>query len=82
MPMTAQIEGLKQFEEDMNWITEHYENLKQRYPEQYVVVYRHTVVAHDKEIGELMVRLRKKYGEGATSLAIEFITAKKDELIL
>lgn len=76
------IDELKQFEEDMNWINEHYEELKQNYSEQYVAVHNRTVVDHDKEIKNLMARLREKYRERASSLAIEFITAKKDELIL
>jgi len=73
---------LKQFEEDMGWITEHYEELKQRYPEQYVAVCNRTVVDHDREMRSLMARLMQKYGEHARYLAVEFITAKKYELIL
>jgi len=79
---TQELEQLKRYEEDMNWITAHYEELKLRYPEEFVAVYRYSVVDHDREMRDLMTRLRKKFGEKANFLATEFITAKKDELIL
>jgi hypothetical protein len=77
-----QLEQLRQFEEDMDWITQHYEELKRHYPEQYVAVYRHAVADHDEDMKSLMARLKERYGEHAKYLAIEFITVKKDELIL
>ena len=60
----------------------HYEDLKQSFPEKYVAVYRHEVVDHDAEIGPLMGRLKSRYGADATSVAVEYISTKKDELIL
>lgn len=76
------IEDLKQFEKDMDWIFSHYEKLKLRYPEQYIAVFKNNLIDHDSEMKGLMARLRRKYGEQAASIAVEFITAKKDELIL
>ena len=78
----TQLQTLQQFEDDMNWITEQYEELKLRFPEQFVAVHHHEVVDHDAEMRALMARLRQQYGVGATSIAVEFIRALKDELIL
>jgi len=77
-----QVQTLEQFEQDSDWINAHYEELKRRYSEEYVAVYRGSVVAHHREMGTLMKELTQKYGERATCLAVEFISSKKDELIL
>jgi hypothetical protein len=80
--MATHLETLKQFEEDLEWITHHQEELKRQYPEEYVAIYKHQVVAHSSEMNKLMEELEKRYGELSKSIAIKYITPRKEEMIL
>ena len=76
------IEELKQFEKDMDWISGKYSELAEQYPEEYVAVYDCKVVGHGNDLNRLMKQLKTKYGEVATRIAIQYVSPRKDELIL
>jgi hypothetical protein len=80
--MSTQLETLRQFEEDLDWIAEHYDELKVKYPEEFVAVYKKQVVAHDPEMSKLMEDLEKQYGELSRAIAVKYITPRKEEMIL
>jgi hypothetical protein len=78
----ALLEQLESFEADMKWLSQHYESLRQRYPDQYVAVLHRVVVDHDADLKKLMRRLEAKYPGKSGSMAVEYIAAKKVDLIL
>lgn len=76
------VEELQHFEKDMDWISKRYTELANKYPEEYVAVYDGEVVGHSSDLNKLMGHLKKKYREAATYVAIQYVSPKKDELIL
>ena len=82
MAVSAIEQQLKQFEKDTDWIFAQYSELANRYPEEYVAVYQCEVIDHGNDLNRLMERLRTKYGEAATGMAIQYVSPRKDELIL
>jgi hypothetical protein len=59
---------------------EHYEELVERFDGEFVAVYQQRVVDHDKDIGSLMKRIRKKYPLG--QVLVEIVSKEKLALIL
>lgn len=78
----ALLEQLESFEEDMKWLSKHYESLKQTYPDQYVAMLHRVVVDHGADLKKLMRRLEAKYPGKSGNIAVEYIAAKKVDLIL
>lgn len=74
--------ALKQFESDLQWIRDHFDELKRDYPDNYVAVLRGKVIAHHGDLDQLMKELEPLHGEGIGDLAIKFIPSEPVELIL
>jgi hypothetical protein len=73
---------LSRYEENAKWLSGHYEELKKRFKDEWIGVLNETVVDHDRELGKLVKRLRKKYSEAYNEIAVEYVTTKEIELIL
>jgi len=78
----AFLEQLEGFERDMKWLSQHYDRLKEQYPDQYVAVLAYSVVDHDSDLKSLVARLNEKYHADSGRIAIKYVTPKKVELIL
>ena len=78
----ALLQQLEGFELDMKWLSQHYDRLKEQYPDQYVAVLDHKVVDHDDSLKSLVARLDQKYQANSGRIAIKYVTPKKIELIL
>ena len=76
------LEQLEGFERDMKWLSQHYDKLKEQYPDQYVAVLAHRVADHDSDLKSLVARLNEKYQADSGRIAIKYVTPKKVELIL
>ncbi len=76
------VKQLKAFEEDTNWLFEHYDELKHTYAEEFVAVLGKKVVDHDPDLRRLMGRLRQKYPKEANRAAVEYVSKKKLEYVL
>lgn len=73
---------LQDFQRDTRWLDGNYDELKERFPEEYVAVYREKVVDHDPNLEELLTRLEEKYPGKRGKIAIEYVTQKEVELVL
>jgi len=82
LEMESIVAVLSRFEENAKWLSSHYEELKKRFKDEWIAVLNETVVDHDRELDRLVKRLRKKYSEAYNEIAVEYVTAKKMELIL
>lgn len=80
--MGSVVRQLEEFEQDMRWVDQHYDELKRRHSEQFVAVHAQEVVDSDPELERLMDRLEKRYGKKAGRIAVKYITKKKVELVL
>ena len=76
------LEQLEGFEQDMKWLSQHYDRLKKQYPDQYVAVLAYNVVDHDSDLKSLVARLNLKYQADSSRIAIKYVTPKRVELIL
>ncbi len=54
---------LERFEKDRQWIYDHYEELKRRYPHGFVAVYEAKVVGHHSEADQLVEKLGRSLGD-------------------
>lgn len=70
------------FVNDMQWIEAHYEELRQRFPEEFVAVVEGKVIAHSPLISGLLDQLRPLYGENTGELAIKFIYKETPAVVL
>ncbi|MGH7599108.1 MAG: DUF5678 domain-containing protein [bacterium] len=73
---------LDHFEADTIWFDQHYDKLKEQYPDQFVAVYGKIVVDHGKNLDILMKRLRKKYGKETGDIVVEFIPTEEEILVV
>ncbi len=77
--LMQQLEG---FEKDMDWLNSRYEELKSKYPDEFVAVLRENIVDHDRDLSKLMGRLETRFPEDFPRIAIKFVSTKRVELIL
>lgn len=73
---------LKKFKEDSKWLDENYDELSQKYEEEWVAVFNKQVVDHDKNIDRLLGRLEGNHPKEFRDMVIEFVTKEKLEMIL
>jgi len=80
--MSSIVAVLSRYEENAKWISKHYEELKDKFRDEWVAVFNSEVIDHDRELNKLVRRLRKKYPKDYNEIAVEYVTAKEIELIL
>lgn len=65
---------------DSTWVSAHYSELVEKYPEMYVAIHRRQVIAASGEYEVLRSDLIKKFGN-ADNITVEFITTKRLKLL-
>ena len=75
-------EQIKEFESNTKWIDDHYQELKAKYPDEYVAVWNEKVVGHGMELPSLMETLWKCYPEDYRHTPVEYISTEDVHLIL
>jgi hypothetical protein len=73
---------LSRYEENVRWLSMHYDRLKMKFRDEWVAVLNKAVVDHDRELARLVERLRKKYPDTYREIAVEYVTTREIELIL
>jgi len=76
------LEKLRGFEEDSIWINKHYNDLKVKYPNEWVAVFHGKVIDHNHNLKELMEKLKRKYPKDIGDIAVELVSPEEVELIL
>lgn len=74
-------EQVKAFQENMEWFTTHYTELKRGYHDKFVAINNQKLIDADSDAFRLIDRLRKEYVD-LRAFAIEHITGDKVDLIL
>jgi len=59
--MVLVISGMSEYERNWSWFRENYEKLVKEFDGEFVAIYEQKVVDHDKELSELIERMREKY---------------------
>jgi hypothetical protein len=80
--MESAVAVLYRYEENVRWLSRHYDRLKMKYKDEWVAVLNKTVVDHDREMARLVERLRKKHPDAYSEIAVDYVTAREIELIL
>jgi len=70
-------DAMRLFEEDTVWVDDHYQELLEKYPEQWIVVKNKTVIASDADLDSLVARVPE-----LPFLCREFITRDREEAFL
>ncbi len=73
---------LEKFERDTDWINRHYDELKEKYPFEFVAVLDEEVIDHSKSIEELRERLKTEYPGEYQRIVVEYLTPEEVDLIL
>lgn len=68
---------MRVFEDDTVWVDDHYRELLEKYPEQWIVVKNKTVIASDPDLDSLVARVPE-----LPRLCREFITRERVEAFL
>jgi len=76
------VQTLSKYEENVKWLNQRYDELKQKYKDEWVAVMDKRVIDHDKSLDRLVHRLRKNYREAYGEIAVEYVTKKEIDLIL
>lgn len=72
---------LERYSSDMLYFDEHRQDFLKQYPERWVAIYNHQVVATDKTLKRLVSQLEEK-GVPAGRAFLEYVTDQEDLLIL
>jgi len=80
--MESVVAVLSSYEENTKWLCRHYEELKEKFKDEWVAVLDKRVVDPNHDLSMLVKRLRSKYPEAYNKIAIEYVTTKEIELIL
>ena len=71
------------FEEDVKWFYDNYEELKGKYPNELVAVFKKRVVGHHKEMKKLRAILEKEFSEeDILHMPIEHVSTRKVKLFI
>ncbi len=76
------VKELETFEENLKWIDQHYDALKNKYPDQWVAVFNKKVVGNHKNLKKIIRKLKESFPQNFDHIATEYISTKKIELIL
>ena len=80
--MDSVVAVLSEYEDNVRWISKHYDELKKRFKDEWIAVLNKTVIDHDRQLVRLVERLRRKYSEAYNEIAVDYVTVKEIELIL
>lgn len=80
--MESTIDILTQFEENDDWLSVHYDELKNLYNNQWVAVLRNSVIDHDADYKRLIKRLRQRYSQEYNEIATEYLTSQELDRLL
>ena len=80
--MESAVAVLSSYEENAQWVTVNSEKLKKDFNNQWVAVLNKTVIDHDRDLSQLVKRLRNKYAKSYSQIAVEYISTKELDLIL
>lgn len=75
------IEKLREFESNSKWIDEHYQELREKYPDEYVAVCNRKVADHNPNLIILVDKLKIIYPENYKEIPIEYIS-KEDYILI
>lgn len=77
----TELEGLIQMQKDSEYLNKSYDDLKQKYTNQYIAIKNGTVIANHKDINVLLKMIRAKKLD-PTMILIDFVSPKDMLLIL
>ncbi len=80
--MATLVEKLKEFEANTIWIGNHYQEIKGKYPDEYVAVWKEEVVGHGQDLLSLRESLKDRFPEDYNEAVVEFIGSEDVHLIL
>ena len=80
--MRSVVAVLSEYEDNVRWISKHYDELKKRFKDEWIAVLNKAVIDHDRKLVTLIERLRKEYSEVYNEIAVDYVTVKEIELIL
>ncbi len=77
MPITGEelAEKIREMNENRIYLDKYSEDLRKKYPDMYVAVFKGKIVGNDPDMKKLIVHMRKKFGNIDTIL-IEFISGE------
>lgn len=78
--MSEYIALFEEYEKNWSWFRENYGELVKKFDGEFVAIYEQNVVDHDKELSNLMKRIREKYPE--ENVFVDFVSREKLMLIL
>ena len=61
----------KEFWDDMDWTSQHYSELMQKYPNEWVAVVDGKIISHGKDLEKIIKEAKRKTGK--EHIAVEFI---------
>jgi hypothetical protein len=76
------VKELETFEGNLKWIDKHYDALKNKYPDQWVAVFKKRVVGNHKNLKNVIRKLKESFPQHYDHIAVEYVSTKKIELIL
>ena len=67
--------ALEEFRKDTQWYRDHYEELREQYPDHWLAVYKEELVAASPDMDEMFDNLKRK-GVPATQAYITFLSTE------
>jgi hypothetical protein len=73
-----EVTRLREKESNLKWLSHNYDLLLSKHEDQYVAVKDGAVIAYDKDHNKLVSGLRDQYGLNFCTIALKYITKKKN----
>ena len=76
------VEGLKKYTANSKWVGENYEQLKKKYPDEWIAVLHESVVGHGKDYHALIATLRVKYADDYDRISVKYVSIGEEHFVL
>ena len=80
--MTSSSEILSEHDRNLDWMNSHSDELKKKYLELWVAIKDEDVIDHDRSYLRLAKRVKKKYKQEYSKIALGYVSQKPIDLIL
>ena len=76
------LEEMVQYERDLAWVIDNYDELIREYADAYVAVLNGKVVEHASRVEDLVETLRRKHARQLPKILVEFIYSEHPNFVL
>lgn len=79
--MNQDLQLIEKIENDSKWLQSHYDEIQEKYENEYIAIENGDVIANGNKISEIIKKLKQK-GKNPALILVEFVPKKGVKIIL